>query len=649
MRQGSPTTNKSSPKQEIAFIAPFPGLADTARPLLKGLPYAVALAEGDLEVGLAVGRRLISRGAQIFISRGGTARRLRSLGLPVVKIKVTAYDILSALGPLLNGEHKIGIIGFDNVIAGASRLSELLNYDLKVFTVNHEREVAESIREAQAAGVSLVLGDMVVNNLARAAGLAAVLIESGREAVQDALEEACERLALIKAEAEKNRRHMEVLSLYKTVFESVEDLIITVDRDGHIESRNPTARALLKDSARKLTPRMLHGRTLKSLLKEDVPQYNQVVTWGGQKLILDFFPLNIGYEDGPAAVILGRSVRKVETSERRIRHALYLNRHLPRFNFADLIGKNRNFLDVLERAREYADNDSPILIEGESGTGKEMLAQSIHTCKFGLEEPFVAINCATLPEQLLESELFGYARGAFTGARAEGKKGLFELAHGGTLFLDEVGELPLSLQSRLLRVIEERAVFPLGGDHVIPVNVRLVAAANTDLSAAVREKRFRSDLYFRLGVLTLTLPPLRERGRDIELLFRTFVSAFNPKYKPTPIERDAMASLLTGYAWPGNARELKNLVQRLSIITARFTRNIETLPDLLARELKDLERLLPVSGLAGALQSATASTRLPEDWQGPLTPLINRKEMAARLGISRTTLWRRLKALETYK
>ena len=633
-------------KPEIALIAPFPGLTATAKSLLTQLPFPVILAEGDLEQGLAVGRKLMGRGVQLFVSRGGTAQRLKSLGLPVVEIKVTVYDILSVLGPLLAGKRKIGIIGFDNVIAGASSLSALLRYDdLDVFPIGHESEVAGKIAAAQAKGVDLVLGDMVVNNLAQAAGLESVLIESGPESVLDALNEAGERLALIKAEAAKNRRHLEVLSLYKTVFEAVEDVIITVDRDGRVDSQNPAARALLKDSLRKLTPRRLQGRSFKSLLEAGAPQYNILATWGGQKFILDFFPLNTGYDDGPAAMILGRSVRKVESSERRIRSALYLTGHVARYRFADLTGKDRSFLEILERARDYAESGSTILIEGESGTGKEMLAQSIHNHKFGADEPFVAINCATLPEPLLESELFGYARGAFTGARAEGKKGLFELAHGGTLFLDEIGEMPLSLQSGLLRVIEERAVFPLGSDRVIPVNVRLIAATNTDLIAAVRENRFRSDLYFRLGVLTLTLPPLRDRGRDAVVLFKDFLRAANAKYKPGAAREQEMAALLLGYPWPGNARELKNLVERLSILTGRFTRQLDQVPALLAREMQTLKRLIVrPQALPEHDPRLPADSRVfsPEDGIAG----ISKQELAARLGISRTTLWRRIKALE---
>ena len=554
-------------KPEIALIAPFPGLAATAEPLLKKLPFPVLLAEGDLEQGLAAGRRLKSRGVQLFVSRGGTAQRLKSLDLPVVEIKVTAYDILSALGPLINEKRKIGIIGFDNVIAGASRLSALLHYDLEVFTIGHEREVAGKIAAAQAKGVDLVLGDMVVNNLAETAGLPAVLIESGPEAVLDALHEACERLALIKAEADKNRRHLEVLSLYKTVFEAVEDLIITVDRDGRVDSQNPAARALLKDSLRALTPRRLQGRSFKSLLEAGAPQYNLLAAWGGQKFILDFFPLNTGYGDGPAAVILGRSVRKVESSERRIRNALYLTGHMARYRFADLTGKDKNFLEIIERAKEYAESDSTILIEGESGTGKEMLAQSIHNHKFGADEPFVAINCATLPEHLLESELFGYARGAFTGARAEGKKGLFELAHGGTLFLDEIGELPPSAQAKLLRFLQHGEFYPLGSTTKRTVRTRVLAATNRDLEGMVATGAFRQDLFYRLAVVRIRVPSLANRREDILPLAKLFLHQYGEKFgKKFTALTDSARQALLGHDWTGNVRELRNIMERAALM-----------------------------------------------------------------------------------
>ena len=313
---------------------------------------------------------------------------------------------------------------------------------------------------------------------------------------------------------------------------------------------------------------------------------------------------------------------------------------MARYRLSDIITEDALFRNILEKAAEYARSDSAIVIQGESGTGKEMLAQSIHNLKFEAAAPFVALNCAALPAGILESELFGYAPGAFTGALKEGKKGYFELAHGGTLFLDEVGEMPLELQSRLLRAIEEKAILPVGADRLVPVKVRLLAATNLDLAEAVRQGRFRRDLYFRLGVLFLSVPPLRRRGRDPLVLFRRLAGRFNPDLPPAFLDQPGLSGSLLAHTWPGNAREVKNLVERLVITTRGFTRRLDELGALAEEELAG-------SRLIAAPPAAEGSTAPAETAQmALLKQALRRKSKAAlarELGISRSTLWRRLK------
>jgi transcriptional regulator with PAS, ATPase and Fis domain len=298
---------------------------------------------------------------------------------------------------------------------------------------------------------------------------------------------------------------------------------------------------------------------------------------------------------------------------------------------------------VIRRAKSFSSSSSTVLILGETGTGKEMFAQSIHNERFGSERPFVAINCATLPEPLLESELFGYAPGAFTGARKEGKKGLFELAHGGTLLLDEISELPFNLQSRLLRVIEEREVQPIGDDRVIPVEVRIIATTNRDLSAEVDEKRFRGDLFYRLNVLQLNMPPLRERGKDAYSLFRHFVLRLNPRCERRYVFNRQVERFTVEHVWPGNIRELRNLVERLGTLTDNFCQNLENVPGWIAEELRrpDETKEISVEGDEKNL-SLKAFEQL---WIKKLceSSQLKRSELAKLLGISRTTLWKKIK------
>jgi DNA-binding NtrC family response regulator len=250
-----------------------------------------------------------------------------------------------------------------------------------------------------------------------------------------------------------------------------------------------------------------------------------------------------------------------------------------KYHFERLVGTSDAIRSLQEFIEKVADSDSTILIQGESGTGKELIAHMLHFNSLRSDRPLVPVNCGAIPENLLESELFGHEKGAFTGA-VNARMGRFELAHGGTLFLDEIGEMSPPLQVKLLRAIQERAFERVGGTRTIRVDVRIIAATNQDLEAAVRERRFREDLYYRLNVIPVTVPPLRERTSDIPLLIDHFIRRFN-ETKQTAIHgvaSDALGCLMT-YYWPGNIRELENLVERLVILKRVGTITREDLPE----------------------------------------------------------------------
>jgi Nif-specific regulatory protein len=240
--------------------------------------------------------------------------------------------------------------------------------------------------------------------------------------------------------------------------------------------------------------------------------------------------------------------------------------------------------EIFQFLARVAPTDSTVLIEGESGTGKELVAKALHRNSPRATKPFVAINCAAIPETLLEDDLFGHERGAFTGAATQ-KKGRLEVADGGVVFLDEIGELAPALQVKLLRVLQEREFERLGGTHPIKVNIRLIAATNRDLEDAVRKGEFRQDLYYRLAVVKMTMPPLRERREDIPMLTRHFVQkhAMRCRVKAKPISREAMAALVN-YEWPGNVRELENAIERSLVMGSSDMVLLEDLPESLLEQ-----------------------------------------------------------------
>jgi two-component system, NtrC family, response regulator HydG len=309
------------------------------------------------------------------------------------------------------------------------------------------------------------------------------------------------------------------------------------------------------------------------------------------------------------------------------------------YGLSNIIAADPRMVAVLEIIEQIVDSPATVLITGESGTGKDLLARAIHFSSARRERPFVPINCAALPENLIESELFGYARGAFTDAR-QAKTGLFVAARGGTLFLDEIGEMPQPLQSKLLRAIEEKKIRPLGVTEEIGVDVRIVAATNSDLEKAIEEGRFRSDLYYRLATVTLSVPPLRERPNDIPLLIKHFlVRASAEAGRPVPeIEPQAMARLLR-YPWPGNARELHNAIQRGVILARNDMLTIKELPPKVAGH-----DFSPVKMLAEAVDKRMTLDQLERDYIRAVLDTVNgnKTEAAAILQIDRKTLYRKL-------
>lgn len=373
---------------------------------------------------------------------------------------------------------------------------------------------------------------------------------------------------------------------FNTLLSLMEKGVIGVDKDCIIESCNGIASNIIGSSCSYVglnASEVLPQIEFKKFLSNGKPIKNKLIEINGKHITLSIFPIaglnsseNINTANGAFAII--ESFESKENSQNLLRLQLANKGHVAKYTVDDIVGKSKEIETVKKLIIRMANSKSPVLITGESGTGKELAAQAIHNASPLKDRHFVAINCAAISPQLLESELFGYERGAFTGASKEGKMGIFELANNGTLFLDEIGEIPKELQTRFLRVLQEKEVMRVGGDKNIKINVRIIAATNRNMHEQVESGLFRKDLYYRLNILPINLPPLRDRTEDIEVLIETLKKQNGYRFK---ISGEVM-DFFEGYSWNGNVRELINCMEYLDNL------GIETV------ELKDLPYYMKV-------------------------------------------------------
>lgn len=351
--------------------------------------------------------------------------------------------------------------------------------------------------------------------------------------------------------------------MLNVLLDAIEDGVINLNTKGKIISYNDKAEKILginrnstfSDNIIEKYPDI----PFKPVLKTREPIKDKLIKINGNDFIISVNPIiNSGKLYGAIAIM--KNFSEAELKQHKFRTQIIGKGHRAKYDFKDIIGNSEEISKCRKKAERMADSNSTVLITGESGTGKELFAQAIHNNSERKDYQFVVINCGALPESLLESELFGYDEGSFTGARKGGKQGLFELAHKGTLFFDEIGEMPLSLQSRLLRVLQEREVMRIGGDMLISIDVRLIAATNRNLKEMVEKGSFREDLFYRLNVLSLKVPSLNSRKEDILPIMNKLKSDFNGNFTLT----DSAENALIKHNWKGNVRELKNYVEYLT-------------------------------------------------------------------------------------
>ena len=627
---------------DICVMAPTLQLAEKAEMLIKQENYQnidVVVATSGRQETVKCAQTLAAAGAEIIITRKGTRRIVEEVtNLKVVSLNNSLSDYLWMLKE--RGLHTPGLIAFfsyDPMSSDILQMCEMLEVQTKNYIFKSFADCRGCVERALKDGAVFSVGGAWTDPWAKRLGLPHVIVENSVETILNALESATQLRRVQVEEAEKQCLFKTQSEMYQAVLDFTHDAILAIDENGRIQVLNPPAERIMgcraADSVGQPVEAVLPNTLLPDVLESGEKQLDQIMQIHQTLCNTNRIPILVdGQRRGVVATF--QDVKQLQNSEQKIRLKLHEKGLVAKYAFNDILGDSPAIRSTIQIARSYAASRASVLILGETGTGKELFAQSIHNASDRRDGPFVAINCAAVSNSLLESELFGYEAGSFTGASRGGREGVFELAHGGTLFLDEIGEIPRETQVELLRVLQEKEIRRVGGSRVIPVDVRIIAATNKDLLQETVEGRFREDLYYRLDVLDLKLPPLRERGDDVKILglhlFRQLPGGKDP------IMQSQFLYLLEQvgpYQWYGNIRELQNFVERANILMRNAGASSVTVSDILRRRAEPA----PEPCQETESRDRRAIEAALHNHPGSMA------DAARSLGCSRQTLWRKMK------
>lgn len=614
----------------ILFVAPFGELAGLAEKVIKKMGLSIQVIVASNESAVTAVKSYPEK--TILISRGGTAYDLRKLPeRTVVEVSASFSDILPTLEEaIFSGYKKIGIVTNDNIIDNIVKDFSFDSVSVWHRPCKNHAEIRNMIAKLHDEGVQYIIGCHQAVKKAQELHLANAYINSGKVSIVKAINEA------LKIEQTKKMAQFQ-MERVNAVINNIQEGIIIFEQNHEPVFFNTLANNVFNEESK--------DDWYERILNQS-PKFGEskLITIGNNKVLMKGIPLDIN--DNKNDVFIFQEVSNIEKQEREVRLSTYHKGFYAKAHFSDIFTASLKMRSILERAGKFAKTDSNVLIYGDTGTGKEGIAQSIHNASRRAAQPFVSVNCASLPPGLVESELFGYVDGAFTGARRSGKPGLFEMAHQGTIFLDEIGELSLDIQGRLLRVLQEKEVMRIGDDKIIPLDIRVICATNKNLHTLTKEGKFRYDLYYRINVLRIKLPSLKDRREDILPLLEFYLQRFSHHAKRIHITPAAREKFLQ-YQWPGNIRELKNVAEVLAFDNA----------DITPRQLDDLLENDEIQGTAvmdSDNNTITFSADMSfKDMEKEILAQLMEKhtpeEVCAKLGISRVTLWRKINGVQKRK
>lgn len=634
-------------KTKMAFLAPFSELAKMARNVAKELNEDITVYEGMDDYPSA--ETLQNEGYEVIITRGPMVNLFRQrTSIPIIRCDPAALDFFKAFVEAGRLDSSVGLVTSWETLFDQKYIENFLGIAIWISQMcNSKDDISRELSAAVRMGIKVVVGGTITADMALQYGLKCVKLYTGKETVVESIEKAKETVRVSREKLVENER-------LKIIIDMEQNGIISIDDNKIVTVFNAMAEEITGIKREEIIGRPIDRFFPESLMlgsmKEAKSSFGDIVKIGSVLTVNNRIPILVNNRV-MGIVSTYQEVNKLQEIEAKVRKEINKKGFTAKWSISNLVGEAKNFKDTLSAAGIYARTESTVLITGETGTGKGLLAQGIHLASRRAKGPFVAVNCSALPESLLESELFGYEEGAFTGARRRGKQGLFELAHKGTIFLDEIAATSLNLQSRLLRVVEEKEVMRVGGDQIIPLDIRVIAASNYDLRKHSFEGGFRPDLFYRLNVLNLKLPPLRDRPNDILLLFRHFLSSLKvSNRKIESIILPEFSQALLEYAWPGNIRELEHFAEKVAALTQIENVSFSGVIGSLLAELRENQLADENANFKDGVYIKLASL---EEMENEIIKKLykkycgNKMRLAKQLNISRTTLWKRLDEILT--
>ena len=634
---------KNSTFDKVAYLVPSEDVRISAEKALENEIREgwVSVLTADQDDVAGEYQSLVSKGYGCIVARGGTYHDLLGLQttVPVIEERIRTADILQQVADNFDEEALMYVVLYCSVAVGCENLEKVMGGSIKIMRYKDKdqlKAVLGSIRDEEVT----VLSSGIAGNLIREHKYRLIEIKTRPETMR-----------MTAASARKLMRQMQEnisrTNILNSIYNNVDEGILIFRPDNTISELNLRAEELLGKTAGEIIEKDVYdvipgmpARRSDGSCSIDSPTVI-MVNINKRLLNMSIYPFML-MKDTIRNMVVIQDVTKIQEAERKIRVKLAHKGLVAIHTFDDILTRDPNMERAVNMAKKIAEYDGSVLIYGESGTGKELFAQSIHNGSKRRNGPFVAVNCGALTDSLLESELFGYAEGAFTGARKEGKAGLFELAHNGTIFLDEVNSTSENMQTKILRVLEERQVMRVGSDYVIPLDIRVISASNENLPEAVARGEFRKDLFFRLNTFQIRIPPVRERKSDIPMLFNYYLKKESPEAVPVSEE---FIKKLESYPWTGNVREIKSVACRY------FAFQGDGLENEILDEMQEKD-----NGRCGEDES-----RKPE-WRGDTVPLdqltsaverividtlegrgMTQNEIAKELNISRQTLYKKRK------